>query len=280
MNESARSFRLATWLGWQIESNWADPFLFSIYAIVRPVSSALILVVMYSVVAGAGPDNPLFSYIYLGNAFYILVGSVLVGISWAILMDREEYGMLKYICVAPVHLLSYLIGRGTARLFIGLISVFVTLLVGVLFLQLPINLAMIDWPMFLVALVIGVCSLMAMGLLLAGVSFLTAHHHDFIGDAVAGALYLFTGAIFPISVLPAVLQPIGLTLPITYWLELLRRAILAESVASTFATWSDANVLVGLLVSTIVWGIISVSVFFWAERRARNLGLFDWETQY
>jgi hypothetical protein len=61
---------------------------------------------------------------------------------------------------------------------------------------------------------------------------------------------------------------------------LLRRAILGESVASTFATWSDANVFIGLIVSTLVWGILSLSVFFWAERRARNLGLFDWETQY
>jgi ABC-2 type transport system permease protein len=26
-----RSFRLAAWLGWQIESNWADPFLFAVY---------------------------------------------------------------------------------------------------------------------------------------------------------------------------------------------------------------------------------------------------------
>ena len=31
MKEVWRSFRMATWLGWQIESNWTDPFLFAIY---------------------------------------------------------------------------------------------------------------------------------------------------------------------------------------------------------------------------------------------------------
>ena len=79
MKEAVRSFKMATWLGWQIESNWADPFLFGIYSIARPVSAALILVVMYSVVAQGGPGHPLFPYMYIGNAFYLYVGSVLIG---------------------------------------------------------------------------------------------------------------------------------------------------------------------------------------------------------
>ncbi len=33
-----RSFRTAAWLGWQIESNWADPFLFAVYSIVKPLA--------------------------------------------------------------------------------------------------------------------------------------------------------------------------------------------------------------------------------------------------
>ena len=39
-----RSFRMAAWLGWQIESNWTDPFLFAIYSIIKPLSGAAILV--------------------------------------------------------------------------------------------------------------------------------------------------------------------------------------------------------------------------------------------
>ena len=43
MKEALRSLKMATWLGWQIESNWTDPFLFGIYTIAKPVSGALIL---------------------------------------------------------------------------------------------------------------------------------------------------------------------------------------------------------------------------------------------
>ena len=45
-----RSFRMASWLGWQIESNWADPFLFAVYSIIKPLAGAAILVVMYTVI--------------------------------------------------------------------------------------------------------------------------------------------------------------------------------------------------------------------------------------
>jgi ABC-2 type transport system permease protein len=79
----ARSFRIAAWLGWQIESNWTDPFLFAIYSIVKPLAGAFILVVMYSVITNGNFASPIFSYIYLGNAFYIYVGAIMTGISWS-----------------------------------------------------------------------------------------------------------------------------------------------------------------------------------------------------
>ena len=41
------SFRIAAWLGWQIESNWADPFLFAVYSLVKPLAGAAILVVSH-----------------------------------------------------------------------------------------------------------------------------------------------------------------------------------------------------------------------------------------
>jgi ABC-2 type transport system permease protein len=48
-----RSFKTAAWLGWQIESNWADPFLFFIYSVMKPLTGAAIIVVMYSIVTKA-----------------------------------------------------------------------------------------------------------------------------------------------------------------------------------------------------------------------------------
>src|SRR3972149_4823190 len=163
-----RSFKTAAWLGWQIESNWTDPFLFAIYSIVKPISSAAILVVMYSIITRGDFASPIFPYIYLGNAFYIYVGAVMAGISWAVIDDREHYKTLKYMYLAPTHTPPYLCGRGVAKFVVGSMSVIITILFGVLLLHLRIDLAAVNWPLFLVSLVIGVVMLAMMGLMLAG----------------------------------------------------------------------------------------------------------------
>jgi ABC-2 type transport system permease protein len=282
IRESARSFLTAAWLGWQIESNWTDPFLFAVYSIIKPVAGAAILVVMYGIITNGDFGSPLFAYIYLGNAFYIYVGSVMTGVSWAVIDDREHYKTLKYIYVAPIHAPSYMVGRGVARFLTGTISVLVTITAGVLFLNLQLDLAAVNWPMFLAALTLGVVMLANMGLMLAGVTLMIAHHVWFIGDAVAGALYLFSGAIFPLEVLPNWLRPIGFAMPLTYWLELLRRAVVGQVAASfpTLAQVTDGQLFAILTGLTVVFGVVAIIVFRWGEHQARERGLIDMVTNY
>lgn len=279
---SWRSFRMAAWLGWVIESNWTDPFLFAVYSIVKPVSGAAILVIMYGIISQGNFDNAMFPYIYLGNAFYIYVGAVMTGVSWAVVDDREHYKTLKYMYIAPIHIPLYLLGRGVARFITGSIAVFITLLAGVLFLNVRINFAEVNWLLFFATLIIGVVMLAMLGLLLAGLTLMTARHEGFIGEATAGALYIFSGAIFPLNVLPEWLQPIGYFMPTTYWLELLRRSLVGNVAAAfpTLANFSDLQIL-GVLVSlSLLFGTVSVFVFRWCDAIAREKGLIDRTTNY
>jgi ABC-2 type transport system permease protein len=283
-NENAfrRTFTSAAWLGWQIESNWTDPFLFLVYSVVKPLASASILVVMYSVITGGDFENPVFPYIYLGNAFYIYVGAIMNGISWTVIEDREHYRMLKYIYVAPIHVPTYLLGRGVAKFLFGSVAVLVTLVFGVAFLQVPLDLALVNWPLFIVSLFLGVFMLTMLGLMLASIVLMLANHIYMIGDAVAGALFLFSGAIFPLEVLPVWLRPIGYAMPITYWLELIRRSLIGE-VAEAFPTlagFSDMQ-LIGILVGlTAVFTVAAFIVFRLCDHKARELGYIDRVTNY
>jgi ABC-2 type transport system permease protein len=278
----SRSFRIAAWLGWQIESNWTDPFLFAIYSIIKPLAGAAILVVMYSVITNANFTSPIFSYIYLGNAFYIYVGAVMSGISWAVLDDREHYKTLKYMYIAPINIPAYLIGRGVAKFLVGSISVIITIVFGVLFLHVNVDPAAINWVLFLVSLVIGVVMLATMGMILAGISLLIVNHSWFIGDAVAGALFLFSGAIFPLEVLPSWIRPLGYIMPVTYWLELLRRSLVGH-VAEAFPTLQGLSnlQLIGILLGlSLIFGVISFFLFRFCEHIARERGMIDMVTNY
>lgn len=280
LKSAARGFRVATWLGWQIESNWADPFLFFIYSVLRPIASVMILVVMYLVISRSETQAPLFAYIYIGNAFYIFVTGVMVGVSWAVIDDREHYGTLKYIYLSPIPYISYLFGRGVARLLTSLLAVVVTLGFGVLVLGVPIHWSELNLPLFFVTFGVGIIALALIGLFLGGASLLFTNDAWQLGDAVAGALYLFSGAIFPLSVLPEFLRPVGFWMPITYWLELIRRSLLGSAAAAfpTLAGYSDAQLLAILAGMTVLYGAIAILFFRWAEGRARAKGLLDVET--
>lgn len=276
------SFKTAAWLGWQIESNWTDPLVFAIYSVVKPLSAAAILVVMYSVITGGDYSNPIFPYIYLGNAFYQYVGAIMAGISWAVIDDREHYRTLKYIYVAPLNIPMYLLGRGVARFLMGSISVFITVTFGVLFLKVPFNLVEVNWALFFLTLFIGVIMLAMMGLILAGVTLLIANHIWFLGEAVAGALYLFSGAIFPLEVLPAWLRPVGFVMPLTYWLELVRRALIGDAAAAfpTLVAFSNGQLLGILGGLTVAFGVLGVYVFRKCDHLAREKGMIDMTTNY
>jgi len=278
-HETLRSFRVAAWLGWQIESNWADPFVFAIYSLVKPLAGALILVFMYAVIAKGGVNSPLFPAVFVGNAMFIYVPAVLAGISWTIIDDREHYGMLKYVYTAPVSVFAYLVGRGVAKAAVATVAVVVTLLLGTLALSVPIRLAGIDWLLIVGALVSGCVMLSLFGILLGGVTLVTARHNYGVGEAVAGGLYLLCGVVFPLDTLPSWLEVVGRGLPITYWIEAVRRALLGAGTPA-FDGLSNGALLGVVVGSTVILAGLAVGTFRLAERRERARGLLDMQTMY
>lgn len=286
LREGLTGLRTAARLGWQIESNWTDPFLFALYSIIKPISASLILVFMWLVVIrgrAGGAEAGFFAYIYVGNAFYMYVYGVLFGISWAIIDDREHYEMLKYIYLSPIRIYTYLLGRGFARFIISTMAVIITLAFGVAVLKIPIYPAQIDYPFFLLSLFIGLGSIVCLGIILAGVCLITARHNWGISESVAGIFFLLCGVIYPLHVLPGWAQAIGKVLPPTYWLEAMRRAVLGPSISSfntALSSISNGSLLAILLGTTVALAIVSHLFFKAAEHRARKRGLIDQRTNY
>ena len=282
IRKNYRSFSTAAWLGWKIESNWTDPFLFAIYSIVKPLASAGILVIMYSIIAQSDFTSPIFAYLYLGNAFYQYVGAVMSGLAWAIIDDREHYRTLKYIYVSPISVPYYLLGRGVARFITTTFAVVVTIAFGLVFLKIPLDFGEANWGLFVLTLFIGIAMLATLGMMLAGIAMNIARHSDMIGEAVAGALFLFSGAIFPLSILPATIRWLGYVVPVSYWLELMRRSMIGSvaDAVPTFSTLTNTHLLLILAGLTLVFGFASAVIFGKLDHRARERGLIDQATNY
>ncbi len=295
LRENIRTFRVAAWLGWQLESNWADPLVFFIFSVLRPMASALILVVMFQVIAG-GQRGGFFEYMYLSNAFFMVVISALSGMSWAVMDDRENYRMLKYIYTSPARKLAYLSGRAVAKLGIGMLTALILLATGALFLGLPLDLAKVQWGWLGAYLVTGMVILLALGLVLAGVALVIARHGGPIGEVVGGCLLLFSGAYFPVDILPPFLREIGLVIPVTYWLEGMRRAVsggvvtitetgvapslLGKPISPMLASIDNWQLLGLLVAGALVCAIGAFFFYNWVEHEAKERGMIDRITGY
>src|SRR6185312_2734040 len=217
--------------GWQMEANWTDPILFLIYSVAKPLASALILVVMLDVISGGGKPEYR-AFVIVGSALWAFVLSGVSGLAWMILDDRERYRMLKYVYVSPSDFLAVVFGRGVARIGVGAMGAAITLGVGVLLLGVPFELALVDWPLLLIVMALGVASILAIGLLLAAICMQTRQESWSYPEAAAGALFLISGVVFPLAVLPSPIQAIGLATPLTWWVEGVRRALFPDGVSA------------------------------------------------
>jgi ABC-2 type transport system permease protein len=273
LTDGWRSFSTAVGLGWAVESNWSDPFLFSIYTVAKPLAAALILVLMFQVITGG--QNPEFlQFLIVGSALWNVVLGVVSGLVLGILEDRERYRMMKYVVVTPASLFPFLLGRSTARVLISFIAVGVTLLIGVVFLGVDLRPTWLLIP----ASVLGLIAVISLGVIMAGWCLQLRQEAWSYPEAIAGSLYLVSGAVFPIDILPSFIQPLAYALPTTWWLEASRRGLLGHGATGTMTGFSDWTVLGALIGTTAVIAPLAYLAFNWFIRRARRAGLLDMVT--
>ena len=279
-----RSARESFRVGWKIESNWTDPVLFATYQIIRPLASLLIVAFIVIIGAAVGASGNVFYNQYLGwlivgTAFYSYVLQLMLGMSLLVFVDRNRYEVLKNIYISPGTLHPYIIGRGLVSVLNGSVSVVLTLLFsdaifnGILHMNIPLNLLGVNLAMLLPAVVLGITGLLAIGYLLCAVSIVSNRMEFILGDSVSGVFFLLGGVIFPISLLPGPVQWVSKILPVTYFMNTVRES---------FGVLNGNYLLdLGYLAVTAVGALVlGVTVFRFAEERAKKLGLFDRKSEY
>ena len=283
MNTFWRTFKVAAWLGWEMDSNWTEPWLFMLYSVVKPVAGAFILVLMYQVFAFIGNTQDLaaFSYMYVGNSFFIFVGSVLFGTFQVIQSDREWYQTIRYVYISPISYYVYVVGRAVSKIVVAAFAVFITLVFGVAFLGIQIHMTLDAVPLFVASMLLGLAVLLAIGICLGGISFLTAKHTHGLAEGIPGLFYVFCGVLFPLSILPPWGQAIGQAIPLTYWFDITRRLIAPSlGVDTTLTGYSDFTIMLLLVVSSVAFFGLSLLIFKTGEYYARKAGKIDMTTSY
>ncbi|HEX3276036.1 MAG TPA: ABC transporter permease [Gemmatimonadales bacterium] len=193
----------------------------------------------------------------LRSAVYIVPGiiGVLLSLtlvlitSMAIVRERER-GTLEQLIVTPIDKTSLVLGKILPFLLIGYVQITVILVLGRLLFRVPI---LGSLPLlYLLSLAFIVASL-ALGLLMSTLvqSQVQAMQLSFL---FLLPNILLSGFMFPRQAMPAPAQWVGATLPLTYFLTILRGVLLKGVGLSVL--WPEALALVGFSVGLVVLSVL------------------------
>jgi ABC-2 type transport system permease protein len=107
-----------------------------------------------------------------------------------------------------------------------------------------------------------------------------ANHGQSTPEGVVGVLFLLSGVVFPVELLPGVFSDLGRLMPWTYWLEGIRHVLIGAPFNSSLAGLSDNVILLRLLLLTTGISLVAAATLYGAERLAVSKGKIDQKTDH
>lgn len=242
-------------VGWLFHLKTLTTSLFFVLvSVLQPIIFASIAFFLFE---SGGREGTLL-YAALGAGLMGIWSSTLFGSGGAIQWQRWQ-GTLEILVAAPAPFLFTLLPLTVATASLGLYSIVATLLWGRVFFGVPLELA--EPLQFVVALPVTVLSLGMLGLVLAS-TFVLYRHASAFSNLLEYPIWLVTGLLVPLSLLPGWVEPLSWALAPTWGVRAVRDAALGGSGA-----WPEIGLCAGLGAVYLALGAVFLANF---ERLARS----------
>jgi ABC-2 type transport system permease protein len=242
-------------VGWLFHfKSLTNSLFFVLISVLQPIIFASIAFFMVD----SGNSSGTLLYVALGAGLMGIWSATLFGSGGAILWQRWQ-GTLELLVAAPAPFIMSLLPLTVATSSIGLYSIVATLLWGRLFFGVPLD--FVDPLQLAVALPVTILSLGMLGLLLAS-TFVLARNANAFSNLLEYPIWLATGLLVPLTLLPAWVGPISWVLAPTWGMEAIRDAALGGGTA-----WPEIGMCVMLGVVYFLLGAVCLRNF---ERLARQ----------
>jgi len=232
---------------------------FMLGAVIQPVIFATIAFYLFR--AGGQPGTLL--YAALGAGMMGIWSSTLFGSGGALQWNRWQ-GTLELLIAAPAPFILVLLPLTLATSVTGAYALAATLLWGRLFFGVPLHFA--HPAAFVLAIPDAVFSLGLMGLLM-GSSFILYRNANALSNLLEYPVWIATGLLFPVALLPSWVGPISWLLAPTWGIEAIRHAALGGSV------WFPMGMCAGVGVVYFVLAAAFLQIFERAARSRATLSL-------
>lgn len=243
--------------------------------IIAPFIITLVALLLYK-----DNDGPVIMYAVLGGGMMGMWGNTLYASGFSIQSERW-WGTLESTLSVPTPLIWIIAGRSLWNALIGIVNGLAILVIAVFVLQAPVSVD--NLPLFLIAFLLTLLSLSALGLLFSS-AFVLTRQAGVLTNGLEFPIYVGTGCMFPIAILPLWAGPLSLSLGPSWGIDAIRIAAgynpqglwdgFLGNLDSTSAYLLDIGVMISM---ALVYLAVSVYLFRVVEYRARvtgNLGRF------
>lgn len=188
------------------------------------------------------------TFAVIGSAILIYANGALLGVGRSLITERRM-GTIEALFLSPTSHSAYLIGVLLQQMLLATVDVVMVFLIGIFF---GADFSRINWPAFLVTLIIGYVGFLGMGVILSA-AMLYLRDTYLTQNTVLSVLFLLCGVLFPIQYLPFWAQWISNVLPLTATLQLARNsAMLGMSIGQQLGS---LGVLLGLSLVYCLFGL-------------------------
>jgi ABC-2 type transport system permease protein len=202
-------------------------------------------------------------YAVLGGGMMGMWGNTLYGSGFALAFDRWN-GTIEYVLATPSRLVWIIAGRSASNAVLGLVNALAILVIAIVGYGALMGIA--SPVLFLLALVLTLASLSALGVVFCS-AFLLSRSASVMTNGLEMPIYVASGSMFPIALLPWWSHPLSLLLGPTWGIDAMRLAADATYEGLGFGYWADVLIV---LISAVIYLAIGFWLFIVVEEKVRR----------
>ena len=271
-----RALTASVWMGWQRDLGWTNAAGGLAVKTVAPIGSVMTVALIYwlgATVAGTF-DAERMAFVLVGAAMYSHV-AVYSSVQPMAISEGKWTNVFTHVYISPGSALPYLAGRCLASFCTSAVTSLVSLLVAYAFVAdvLATHVQVAFTPasalMLAVAMVLNIPGTMGLGFLLGGYTIFASKFEWALPSYVSGLLMIFSGALFPVTMLPWPLSSAAEFLPFTQFIAAARDALVYGSLSAYLPHLAYA------LAGGVLLFALGAAAYRAAEGRGRRLGFID-----
>lgn len=198
-------------------------------------------------------------YAILGGGMMGMWGNTLCSSGYSIQFDRWN-GTLEAVLATPAPLVWIIAGRSLWNALIGMLNAVFIFIIAVFWFKVPLTLS--DPLLFFLALFVTLMSLAALGLVFSS-AFVLTRNASVLTNGLEFPIYVGTGTMFPIAMLPAWSGPLSLSLAPSWGIDAMRYSAISGYSGLNLGYWGD-------MIMMVVLAVVYVSAAFFLFQKVEN----------